>query len=212
MKKVFLLLTMAATLAFTASAQKAPIKFGVKAGVAFPNMVVSAMGASVSLDSKTSYYVGGTVDIPVSPLFSVQPGLTLINKGTKVTGSLDIEDGSEMITGTLNFMYIEIPVNGVVSFKAGNAGKVFLGAGPYYAIAVDANAKADGKKEDIKLGTDFKRGDFGLNFLAGFQLNNGLNFHGGYGLGLSNTLGDNEAADYVKFKNRVFTLGVGFTF
>lgn len=211
MKKTFLLLTMAATLAFTASAQNAPVKFGIKAGVAFPNMVVSAMGASVSLDSKTSYYVGGTVDIPVSPMFSVQPGLTLSNKGTKVTGAIDIEDGNEMVTGTLNFTYIEIPVNAVVRFNAGNAGKVFLGFGPYYAIAVDANAKAGGAKEDIELGTDFKRGDFGLNFMAGFELKNGLNFHAGYGLGLSNILGS-DASDIVKFKNRVFTIGAGFTF
>lgn len=211
MKKTFILLMTAATLAFTASAQNAPVKFGIKAGVAFPNMVVSAMGASVSLDSKTSYFVGGTVDIPISPIFSVQHGLTLSNKGTKIAGAVDIENGNEMVTGTLNFTYIEIPVNAVAKFSAGNAGKVFLGFGPYYAVALSANGKANGVKEDIELGTDFKRGDFGLNFLAGFELKNGLNLNAGYGLGLSNILGS-DASDLVKFKNRVFTIGLGYTF
>lgn len=207
MKKTFLLLAVAATLAFTASAQE-KVQFGVKAGVAIPNMTVSAFGISASGDAKVSYYVGGIANIPVSPIFSVQPGLTLSNKGTKgtVTSGEEVEVGSD---ARINVTYIEIPVNLVANFKAGNAGKVFIGAGPYYALGIDANAKSGKVKEDIKFGEDFKRGDFGLNFLGGYQFNTGFNIHAGYGLGLSNTLIDSEG---FKFKHRVFTVGLGYNF
>jgi hypothetical protein len=47
--------------------------------------------------------------------------------------------------------------------------------------------------------------------LGGFQFNNRLNVHAGYGLGLSSVIDDQEQMD-VKFKNKVFTVGLGFTF
>ncbi|RZL46716.1 MAG: PorT family protein [Pedobacter sp.] len=215
MKKVLLSILLAAGLITVGYAQNNPVKFGVKAGVAIPHLTLSAMGASINFDSKFSYYLGGTADISVSKFFSVQPGLTFINKGSKINGSgFDFEDVSEEGTnGSFNFSYIEIPVNLIAKFDAGNAGKVFIGAGPYYAFAIDANGKIDGEKEDITIGSnddDLKRGDFGVNFLGGYQFNKGLNIHAGYGLGLSSIIADQEFD--VKLKNRVFTFGLGFTF
>ncbi|MCZ4244494.1 porin family protein [Pedobacter punctiformis] len=220
MKKIILSLLTVAGLGFAASAQNStPVKFGIKAGVAFPNMTISAMGVSASFDPKTSYYVGGTADFQISDMFSIQPGLTFTNKGTKISGDnfefnqedVAIESAS---SATLNFMYIEVPVNAVARFNVGNAGKVFIGAGPYFAYAVSANAKAGGVKEDIKFGASesgFKRTDLGLNFMAGYELNNGFNIHAGYGLGLSSIL-DQEVSEDVAFKNKVFSVGLGYSF
>lgn len=215
MKKLLLSLTLIAGLS-TAVLAQTPVKFGVKAGVTFSNMTLSTMGVSASFDSKTSFYVGGTADISVSNIFSVQPGLTLVNKGTRVnSGGFDFGDGSVDAdqSGTINSMYIEVPVNLIANFAAGS-GKVFFGAGPYYAFAVDAYAKSGGVKENIEIGSDeddFKRGDFGINFLGGYQLKSGLNIHAGYGLGLSSVVPDQQDLD-IKFKNRVFSVGLGFTF
>jgi hypothetical protein len=214
MKKLMLSLSLVTGLGLTATAQN-PVKFGVKAGVTFPNMTVSAMGTSISFDSKTSFYAGATADIPVSNIFSVQPGLILNNKGTKINSGFDFSEGSISTngSGTLNFMYIEVPVNLIANLSVGNSGKVFLGAGPYYAMAIDAYAKYAGVKEDIEIGSgdeNFKRSDFGLNFLAGYQLNNGLNIHAGYGLGLSSVIPDQEID--MKLKNKAFSIGLGFTF
>ncbi|MFD0941864.1 porin family protein [Pedobacter boryungensis] len=214
MKKLVLSLTLIAGLS-TAVLAQTPVKFGLKAGVTFSNMTLSTMGVSASFDSKTSFYVGGTADIPVSNIFSVQPGLTLVNKGTKVNGGDFNFDGSTVnsdASGTINAMYIEVPVNLLANFAAGS-GKVFFGAGPYYAFAVDAYAKSGGIKQDIEIGSDednFKRSEFGLNFLAGYQLNR-VNIHAGYGLGLSSVIPDQEGLD-MKFKNKVFSVGLGFTF
>jgi hypothetical protein len=110
-------------------------------------------------------------------------------------------------------MYLEVPVNLMLNLKTGNSGKVFVGAGPYYAFGLSANAKVGNEKEDITFGSDednIRRGEFGLNFLGGYQLNNGLNFHLNYGLGISSVIPDQEFD--VKFKNRVFSFGVGFMF
>jgi hypothetical protein len=213
MKKLLLSLTLVAGLVASALAQS-PVKFGVKAGVAFPNMSISAGGLSVGFDSRTSFYVGGTADFAISNIISIQPGLTFISKGTKFNGDdfelEDISTGSN--SATLNLSYIEIPVNLLANFKAGNAGKVFFGGGPYYAFAVDAYAKSGGVKESIDFDEDgFKRGDFGVNFLGGFQFNNRLNIHAGYGLGISSVVDQEEEIDF-KFKNKVFTIGLGFTF
>ncbi|WP_316803841.1 porin family protein [Pedobacter nototheniae] len=218
MKKLTLSLLMVAGLGLAASAQTSPVKFGVKAGVTFPSLTTSgsdAGGETAFNKSTTSFYVGGTVDIPVSEMFSVQPGLSLIGKGGKESNL-----AGTTLSAKINTMYIEIPVNAVVSFKTGDAGKVFIGAGPYYAMAISGKLKVGDQSADIKFGKSednlgeddlgLRRGDFGVNFLGGFQLNNGLNIHAGYGLGLSNILP--EGNGNVKLKNSVISVGVGFSF
>jgi len=218
MKKLVLSLLTVAALSTAALAQSSkPVKFGLKAGVAFPNMTISSGSTSVSFDTKTSFYVGGTAEFAISDIISIQPGLTFISKGTKFnSNSFAFEDGDfgsgEKVT--LNFNYLELPVNLLANFKLNGSGKIFVGAGPYFAYALNANGKYGSIKEDIKFGendSEFKRTDFGLNFLAGYQLNNGLNIHAGYGLGLS-SIADPDISDEVTFKNKVFTVGLGFSF
>lgn len=218
MKRLVLSLLTVAGLGFAASAQtEKPVTFGVKAGVAFPNMTISSGSTSISFDTKTSFYIGGTAEFAVSDVVSIQPGLTFISKGTKFNSNSfafedDIAGSNEKVT--LNFNYLELPVNVLANIKLNGAGKIFVGAGPYFAYALNANGKYGSMKEDIRFGendSEFKRTDFGLNFLAGYQLNNGLNIHAGYGLGLS-SIADPDISDEVTFKNKVFTVGLGFSF
>ncbi|MDR6784780.1 hypothetical protein ABIE26_003426 [Pedobacter africanus] len=223
MKK--LLLSLMIVGAGIAASAQSPVKFGIKAGANFAK--VSSDGEEMGdVKLNPSFYVGGTVDFAVSEIFSVQPGLLLSGKGMKLEGTEDFSDGdvSGKVTATAkrNLMYIEIPVNAVFSFPAGN-GKVFLGAGPYYGIAVSGKDKAkisgniDGQKissstdSDVEFGKDgdVKRGDFGVNFLGGYQLGNGFNIHAGYGLGLGNIAQD---SDDIKVNNRVLSVGLGFSF
>ncbi|SOD15194.1 porin family protein [Pedobacter xixiisoli] len=206
MKKLLLSVALVAGLGAAVNAQDNPIKIGVKAGVAFPNVSISDAGEDVKTKTNASFYFGGTVDVSISKMFSVQPGLTLIGKGTKI-------DESENLSTTLSNMYLELPVNLLANFPVGS-GKVFVGAGPYYSMALSGKYKFTGAgetvKEDVKFGSDgdFKRGDFGLNFLGGYQLSNGFNVHAGYGIGLSNISSDSDG----KIKNKLFSIGVGFSF
>lgn len=218
MRKLLLTTLTLAVAGHFAFAQDSPVKFGVKAGVNLPT--ISLTGDEVdsedkdALKSSLSFYVGATADFFISPIFSIQPGLTLSGKGYKMSGEFE----GDSFEATNNVMYLEIPVNAVARFAAGS-GNVFVGAGPYYGFALSGKTKweesFDGEtesgKEDIEFGNgagETKRGDFGANLLAGYELSSGFNIHVGYGLGLSNLSNDDDA----KLNNRVFSIGVGFSF
>ncbi|TCD11110.1 PorT family protein [Pedobacter frigidisoli] len=231
MKKTLLSLLMVAGIGYAASAQtNNAIKIGVKAGVNFPTFSVSGLETNnETFKTNTSFYVGGTVDIPVSEIFSVQPGLSLIGKGAKQeyseSGMVAGQTYSATETSKRSLMYLELPVNLIANFAVGQ-GKIFVGAGPYYAMAISGKDKdssagtingtssSESSESDVKFGSnsdsDMKRGDFGVNFLAGYQLNSGVNIHAGYGLGLSDI--SNENSSQFKATNRVFSVGVGFSF
>lgn len=218
MRKPLICLTPLIAATLLTFAQDKPVKFGVKAGLNLPTISISGDEVddeySDYLKSSTSFYVGANVDFAIGEFISLQPGLTLSGKGYQLKGD---EDG-ESFTDKTNVMYLEIPVNVVAGFAAG-PGKVFVGAGPYYGIALSGKNKweisyegeTESGEEDIEFGSEaeqMKRGDFGVNLLAGYQLTNGLNLHLGYGLGLGN-LSNTEG---VSIKNRVFSVGIGFSF
>ncbi len=203
MKKFFLLLTLATALNFGANAQDKKVSFGVKAGLAFPNLDFATSGVSLNLTAKTSFYVGAVADVKVSNIFSVQPGLIFSSKGAMFK-SPGIDDIS------FNFDYLELPLNLVANFQAG-PGKFFAGAGPYAAYAISGNQKAGTVTVDADFGSDddeFKRMDVGLNLLTGYQLKNGLSLNVGYGIGLGNIYNDSSTT----VKNKVFSVGLGFMF
>lgn len=216
MKKISLSLFLVAGLITATFAQEKPVTFGVKAGLALPIQTASSMGFSYSTSSKTSFYVGALANINISSTFSFQPGLTYVGKGGKIDFSEIAEEAGfdpgdfDGLKQTINFSYLELPLNLLANFNAGT-GKVFVGAGPYAAYALSGNAKVGDLKEDAVFGSgedEIKRLEFGLNFLGGYQLNNGLNIHAGYGLGLS-SLENNSSSTT---KNRVFSFGLGFMF
>ncbi|WP_379093150.1 porin family protein [Pedobacter sp. UC225_65] len=211
MKKLLLSLTLVVGLGLATHAQtKNPLQIGLKAGVNFANASVSNDNFYTSFKANTTFYFGGTIDFAIGEMLSLQPGLTLIGKGTKLTAT----DEDETFTTKLNTMNLEVPVNLLVNLKAGD-GKVFLGGGPYYSVALSGKLKhSDEEDEDVKFGSDdqsdLRRGDFGLNFLLGYRLNNGFNIHGGYSVGLKDVSAGNM--EDVKIKNKAFSVGIGFSF
>ncbi|TXI14924.1 MAG: PorT family protein [Pedobacter sp.] len=195
---------------------KAHMTYGIKAGLTFANAASFNPGSTTNFyaaNSVTSFYLGGVIDIPIFSVLSVQPGLTLIGKGSEIVGS----------EGNKKYLpwYLEIPVNVLGNVKVG-PGKLFFGAGPYLGIGVFGGYKDSFGSRIIRYGTntelsgvdnDLKSLDVGLNFLLGYQLNNGLNVHGGYGLGLTNVAANSGiSGDTSSFKNKLFSLGLGFAF
>jgi opacity protein-like surface antigen len=223
---------------FAQDTSDAGITYGVKAGVTFPTFSATDIRdytGDLTVKSITSFYVGGVVNIPVHSMLSVQPGLTLIGKGGKASG-VDTSTGFDLNRSVeLTPMYLEIPVNLIANFEAG-PGKVFVGAGPYLSFGIGGKLKAVetvfGSDEtvfgsditivsDIKFGTNsstdkskqLKSLDFGLNFLLGYQLTNGLSINGGYGLGLTNIDADSGIeGNKASVKNSVISVGLGFAF
>lgn len=199
------LLSIAAALCFIAGA-KAQTSYGVKAGVNFAKLKASGGSLTYTSDATTSFYVTGYADIPVAPSFSLQPGVSLQGKGGKASaGEFGLAEDTKD-----NLMYIEVPVNLVYYIPTGDAGKVFLGAGPYAGFGIHAKTSQGNLSESGSF-SDFgyKTFEAGVNFLAGFKLTNGFLINGGYGLGLTNIYKDIEGAS---LKNRVFSVGVGYQF
>lgn len=219
-----LAVTMLCGTAFAQSSDS-KLKFGVKAGVNFANISISYDGdEDDDSDTKavTSFHFGGYADLSVSPAFSIQPGLTLSGKGFKEEESYSEPGYSEEGKSTTNVMYLEVPVNFVYKIN-----DFYIGAGPYAAFALSGKNKyeytendggditSEKEEEDVKIGNgeddQLKGTDFGINFMAGYQLKNGINLGVGYGLGLSNIY-PGESSENYKIKNRVFSVSVGYSF
>jgi hypothetical protein len=66
--------------------------YGLRAGVNIPKYSFE----NGSSESNTGFFVTGYLDAPISPNFSIQPGLSLQNKGGKYTAT------SDNATGELN--------------------------------------------------------------------------------------------------------------
>lgn len=208
MKKVLLSLGVAMATIVGAQAQTG---YGLKAGVNLGEYSNMPSGQSVN----TSFFVTGYADMPMSPNFSIQPGISLQGKGTKY----DYKEGSASAEISRNVMSIEIPVNAVYYIPTGESGKFFVGAGPYIGFNVSGRDKAKATAGSINFSEDQKLKlsgsdkdlnviDAGANFMLGYKFSNGFLLSAGYNLGLTNLVPN---ADKI-VSNRVWQLGVGFQF
>jgi len=178
------------------------IRFGAKAGV---NLASINGDETDDFDMRTSFHVGAVVEIPLSDKFSVQPELLYSSQGAK-------SEFSELdVTGDYKFKldYLNVPIMMKYYVTEG----LSLEAGPQIGILLAANTELEvgdvSEEEDVK---EFMKDiDFGLNFGAGYQLENGLNFSARYNLGLSNII-DVEESDDSKIHNGVIQVSVGFFF
>ena len=209
MKKI-MITALAIVVSFGAFAQRQPMGYGIKAGVAFPNYNFSGSNNSYSTDAATNFNVTAFLDAPiVSNYLYVQPGVSLQGKGAKLS--------SGSTSFTQNTMWLEVPVNFVFKAPTGNVGSFFVGAGPYVGFGLSGKNKFDSTivnvSSDVSFGKDkdLKSTDFGVNFIGGYQLNNGLMLHAGYGLGLTDIRGSNNSYfNDNNLTNRVWTVGLGF--
>lgn len=201
MKKLFLS-AIAVLFGFGAFAQE--LGYGFKAGVNLPNYNFS--NSDYETESTTNFHVTGYLDAPINQRFSIQPGVSLQGKGAKLE--------NDMGSWKQNTMWIEVPVNAVAKFPTMGGGNFFLGAGPYAAFGISGENKIE--SGDFELSDEFEFGkdgaqkgtDFGVNFLAGYRLGNGLTLGAGYGLGLADIAPDNNSD--VKQTNRVLSFSIGY--
>jgi outer membrane scaffolding protein for murein synthesis (MipA/OmpV family) len=189
MKKV--ILSAVAVFAFGfANAQET--KFGIKAGLNIAN-VTNVEGAK----SKIGFAAGGFADVKLSEKFHVQPELLFSTQGAKFE--------SFGTTGSFNLNYINIPVMAKYYVVEG----FNLQAGPQIGFLMSAKSEFGGESLDVK--ENLKTLDFGLNFGAGYDINENIMIDVRYNLGLSQL--DKEVADGEKVaKNSVIQIGVGYKF
>ena len=195
MKKI---ITFVAAMAFATTAFS---QFSIHAG----GNVSQFTGKDALGSTKLGYQIGITTYS--NKLFSVQPGLFLINKGAK-HGSV-----------TTNLNYLQLPVNLMLGYNINEDLRLVAGAGLYAALGLWGNVETNqvNKIEFFSQNDPFKAFDLGWQFVLGAQW-------GRYGVRLSYQPGftrvnGNWNPDKNDYSNRgphafnnSFKFGVSYTF
>lgn len=195
MKKLLLFIAVT-VLSFTA-AQSQEFRLGAKAGLNVASLGGDSYGVG-SLGSRTSFHVGGLVEIPLMGKFSLQPEILFSSEGSNWTFT-GLDDN-------LKLDYVRVPVLAKFYIIEGLSAE----AGPVFGVLV--NAKND-DGDDIK--ENFKSFDAAFGIGASYRLDMGVFFSLRYNKGLLNVNEDYEDDGITySYKNQsnVFQASAGYSF
>lgn len=203
MKCLLRVLTLLMVLSISANGQT---KFGLQAGLNSAKLAIKEDGASVSgTSSIANFHVKAYVDFPIANQLSLQPGIALQGKGGKDPSSL----------ATYRYQSLDIPVNVIYHFPLKN-NAIFLGTGIFMGMNLSGTAKLD-DGESIAMDfspifdsseDDWKRYDYGFQFLGGYKLANGFFANLSYTVGIANL----HAHPAAKRFSRLGSIGLGYEF
>jgi len=195
--------------------------FGVRGGLNFSNMLMKDNDGKYSEDFKMKFgfHVGGTAELPINDMFSVEGDLLLSTKGTRLKEEETMMGESVEYKAKLNLYYIDVPITAKAYFDVGDV-KIYGAAGPYFGVGLAGKTKTevthDGEtdKDDEKVcwgsdedEDDFKRFDFGLTFGAGVTID-AVDVGISYALGLANMSPYKDNG--TKVNNRVLGITCGY--
>jgi hypothetical protein len=225
MKKTLLIAALA-LMAGAATAQQNKVSWGIKASYTFAKISASVTDPTFGSFSGNSgnlksFGFGAFAEIYLGPKGSFQPGISYVRKGgTSITDDTDFSSGETVVShDKTNFDYLEVPLNFLYNVPL-KSGKVFIGMGPYLAMGLSAKNKTDvtsasgntsSSSQSITFGSgvnELKRMDLGINALAGFRFDSGLEIGGGMGFGLSNL----SNVSSVKTHNQTISISAGYFF
>ncbi|SHM77286.1 outer membrane beta-barrel protein [Chitinophaga sp. CF418] len=228
MKKIILLALLAVGIAPVHAQTSVGITGGYNLNSIRPNSSIEAMGYNVS--SRSGWHAGLVADKRLWKKYYLQPQLLLNEKGYNYTYGMNEAPTYSFNKFKTRLLYLELQANLLFKQQTGN-GKLFVGAGPYIARGISGLERWDGQSYNSNMGsvvrftkysvvnyrskapdyaygniTHIKPYDKGLNFLAGYELKNGLFFNVVYSLELNNRGYDNN----YKNKNTYFGLTAGY--
>ncbi len=202
----------------------AQVSYGIRAGANFSKWqgddlqviedLVEKTDGYLVTKGKTGYNVGGYVNIPISEIFSFEPGLQYSKKGYSIKGDLKIDALKFLAINAgaqVQQHYIDIPLY----LKANVVKGLNVYAGPQvsYLVRSTLNAKVSLLgislfNKGIGITERFNKVDLGLSGGIGYQFNNGINILAGYDHGLSKLDKNDNYSAY----NRLVKVSVGYTF
>ena len=204
MKKLLLFVAVAALTIGTAQSQE--LRIGVKAGVNF-----ASIGGDFTddYDGRTSFHLGGLVEIPISEKFAIQPELLYSGQGAK--SEYDDSFGDSIVTGKekLKLDYINIPIMAKYYIMEG----LSVEAGPQFGLLLSAKNEFEisdfrgDESVNVDVKDFYKTLDIAFGFGSSYRLNNGLFFSARYVIGLTDITDDSY-----KTRNGVLQLSGGFSF
>lgn len=187
-----------ATALFLTVCLQAQVRFGGKVGLNFAH--ISSNQSAISDYNKIlpSFQAGLITDFSANEHFSFQPQVIIQGKGTKIK-----YDSADTL---YRFITLDIPLN--LLYKSEG---FFIGGGPNLGFNLNADYKQNGSVTDIGIGSgasEFKRFDFGLHFMAGYQSEAGFLIGVNYLRGITNL----RNTDNHDWRNHVFSVTVGYLF
>lgn len=168
------------------------LKFNAGVGLA------SVVGSDADTKTALSYKVGVSYDLDLSEQFAIVPGVEFVNKAHKVDG----------IDGTINKMYLQVPVLAAYKFNVAEGAKMSVMAGPYAAYGIaGSDIEFDGDDEKVNVFDDdmYKRFDAGI--MAGVSVD-----FNQFSVGLQYSRGLNKLNSNIKAYNQAFGLVFGYRF
>lgn len=207
MKKIFILAITLLSTAGIANAQSTdkPIKFGIKAGANYSNIIKDDGNNNFKTDYLVGYHAGITLDIKLLDNLAFTPEALYSTKGYKSTSSIG------EFTQTTSF--IDIPI--LASIKLG--GGLNLVAGPQVSFLMSTKNEFEtgfGTAEQKIVEDDSDR--FKKSLVGGvvgfrYDFSNKLGINGRYALDFQKN-NENGTSQTPEFKNQVFQLGLGVKF
>tara|TARA_R110002124_G_scaffold254044_3_gene419534 strand:- start:33337 stop:33930 length:594 start_codon:yes stop_codon:yes gene_type:complete len=197
MKKLFLFTALCLFLTVSSFAQGV-VRFGAKAGLNIASIGGDAYVTGFSgFDSRTSFHLGGLVEIPITEKISIQPEVLYSSQGSKFNFGF----GSNP---DVKLDYINVPILGKYHIIEGLSGEL----GPVIGVLVNAKATGDGEDEDIK--EFYKSTDIGVAIGASYRLPMGVFFSLRYNKGVTDINDDPDIS--AKNQNNVFQVSAGYSF
>ena len=197
MRKVLFLLTMCVSLA--CYAQTHPL-FGLKGGVNFTNLIAKNHQGG-EFQSRTSFHVGGLVQLPLNQQFTLQPEVLFSSQSAKYHSDY-FGDDVGMIRDIWHLNYLNLPLMGQYLFGNGFS----LQTGPQLGFLLSAKTKDDfGEQEFTQL---LKTVEVSWAMGTAYTTKMGLGLDIRYNLGLT----DIDDTNGISAKNRVLQAGLFYLF
>lgn len=213
-----------AVMLFSFTSVNAQTTFGIRAGVnnsSLKGETINTFNDLIDLTdgyaetrSRTGFYAGGYVQVPVSDIVSIESGAYYSQKGYSLKGNFAIGKNDFLnatASANLQSHYIDVPLMVNVKLTEG----LFVYGGPQVSYLVnnnlDVRAGALGinvLRKDFDVTSAFNRTDISLVGGAGYEFENGFSINAGYDHGLQPVDNNNMLKSY----NRTVKVGVGFKF
>lgn len=185
------------------------VTFGIRGGVNASKQY--AMDDQADRDFHLGYQVGVAVDLNLARSFSINTGLTMIQKGwhwdyDDSRGKQDVKD---------NATYLEIPIQASYRVALSDQAQFQLNLGPYFAFGLFGDQKVtstfpNGDNYSIDTFDEFEGGkkfDCGVTVGAGFVFSH-IYLGVSYERGLINVSNDENK----RFQNSTIALSIGYNF
>ncbi|MGG9964055.1 porin family protein [Ferruginibacter sp. SUN106] len=204
--------------------------FYAQGGLNLANITKTNDGHTEKNNMLASFNAGFMGRFGLSKTVDLESGLLLTGHGSKAETYFN--GGNDYVKSTFNPLYVELPLNLVVTVPLEKTSGIFFNAGPYIAVGVGGKSKTDSKfgpltassSTSIKFSNDdpftsqqddaaydkLKRFDYGLNVGGGFKLEH-LLLKVNYGFGLAkinSTESNNTANDKNKYRTLSFSVGI----